>query len=93
MNSSITIKVTHPTGLHARPASMFVQTANKFDSEIQVKNLTENSEFSNAKSILGVLTLGVMQDNEIEIQASGDDSEAAINALKKLVEDNFGECQ
>jgi len=91
MNSTLTIKVTHPTGLHARPASLFVQTANQFTSEIKVKNLTEDSEPSNAKSILGVLTLGVMQDHEIEIVASGDDSEEAISALKELVEDNFGE--
>jgi len=91
MESSLSIRVTHTTGLHARPASLFVQTANQFSSEIKVKNLTEDSEPSNAKSILGVLTLGVMQDHEIEIVASGDDSEEAISALKKLVEDNFGE--
>ena len=91
MESSLKIKITHPTGLHARPASLFVQTANKFSSEIKVKNLTEDSEPSNAKSILGVLTLGVMQDHEIEINASGEDSDEAISALKALVEDNFGE--
>jgi phosphotransferase system HPr (HPr) family protein len=91
MKSTLKIKVTHPAGLHARPASLFVQTANKFASEIMVQNLTDKSEVVNAKSILNVLTLGVMQNHEIEIKADGDDAEQALAALKALIEDNFGE--
>lgn len=91
MKSTLKIKVTHPAGLHARPASLFVQTANKFDSDVKVQNLTDKSDPVNAKSILNVLTLGVMQDHEIEITAEGDDAEQAIQALKALIEDNFGE--
>lgn len=91
MKSTLKIKVTHPAGLHARPASLFVQTANKFSSEINVQNLTDKSDVANAKSILNVLTLGVMKDHEIEIVAEGDDAEEATKALKALVEDNFGE--
>jgi phosphotransferase system HPr (HPr) family protein len=91
MKSTLKIKVTHPAGLHARPASLFVQTANKFSSEVSVKNLTDKSDVVNAKSILNVLTLGVMKDHEIEITANGDDAESALQALKVLIEDNFGE--
>ncbi len=91
MTTSLKIKVSHPAGLHARPASLFVQTANKFESEIQVQNLTDESDIANAKSILTVLTLGVMQDHEIEITAEGSDSEEAVQALKALIESNFGE--
>jgi len=91
MKSTLKIKVTHASGLHARPASLFVQTANKYESEILVQNLTETSDCVNAKSILNVLTLGVMQDNEIEITAEGDDADKAIEDLKSLIDDEFGE--
>lgn len=91
MTSTLKITVTHPAGLHARPASLFVQTTNKFASEVTVQNLTDNSEAVNAKSILNVLTLGVMQNHEIEIKADGDDADQVVQALKTLIEDNFGE--
>jgi phosphotransferase system HPr (HPr) family protein len=86
-----TIQVKHKVGLHARPASLFVQTANKFSSQIKVRNLTGNGALVDAKSIIMVLTLGVMKDHEIQIQAEGPDEELALSALKKLIEDNFGE--
>jgi phosphotransferase system HPr (HPr) family protein len=86
-----TIPVRHKVGLHARPASLFVQTANKFASTINVKNLTVDGKFVDAKSIIMVLTLGVMKDHEILIQTEGADAESALEALKSLVEGNFGE--
>ena len=89
--STLKITVSHPAGLHARPASLFVQTANKFSSNIQVQNLTDDSDLANAKSILSILTLGVCQDHEIEITAEGEDAEDALKALQALIEDNFGE--
>jgi phosphotransferase system HPr (HPr) family protein len=91
MKSKLNIIVSHPAGLHARPASIFVQTANKFNSDIQVQNLTDYSALANAKSILSILTLGVCQGHEIEITAEGDDAEDALKALESLIEDNFGE--
>ncbi len=86
-----TIQVKHKVGLHARPASLFVQTANKFSSKIIVKNLTTKGDFVDAKSIIMVLTLGVMKDHEVSIQADGIDADAALSALKLLIESNFGE--
>ncbi len=86
-----TIQVRHKVGLHARPAAMFVQTAAKFSSKIRVKNLTANGNFVDAKSIIMVLTLGVMKDHEVVIQTDGADADAALAALKSLIEGNFGE--
>ena len=86
-----TIQVKHKVGLHARPASLFVQTAAKFSSTIKVKNLSANGNFVDAKSIIMVLTLGVMKDHEIVIQTEGADADAALDALKSLIEGNFGE--
>jgi phosphotransferase system HPr (HPr) family protein len=86
-----TIPVKHKVGLHARPASLFVQTAAKFSSKIQVKNLTTNGNFVDAKSIIMVLTLGVMRDHEVVIQTDGTDADAALDALKSLIEGNFAE--
>jgi phosphotransferase system HPr (HPr) family protein len=91
MKTNLKITVNHSAGLHARPASLFVQTANKFTSNISVQNITQDSPVSNAKSILSVLTLGVIQGHEIEIIAEGDDAEKAIIALESLIKENFGE--
>ena len=86
-----TIQVKHKVGLHARPASLFVQTAAKFSSAIKVKNLSANGNFVDAKSIIMVLTLGVMKDHEIQIQAEGADEADAVAALQALINNNFGE--
>ena len=86
-----TIQVKNKVGLHARPAALFVQTAAKFSSKIKVKNLTTNGNFVDAKSIIMVLTLGVMKDHEVVIQTEGADADAALGALRALIENNFGE--
>ena len=86
-----TIQVKNKVGLHARPASLFVQTAAKFSSKIKVKNLTTNGNFVDAKSIIMVLTLGVMKDHEVVIQTEGAEADAALGALRALIENNFGE--
>lgn len=85
------ILVQNKVGLHARPASVFVQAANKFESEITVRNVTTNGEPVDAKSILMVLTLGVMQNHEIEVCAEGPDEQKAVEGLDELVRNNFGE--
>jgi phosphocarrier protein HPr len=88
------IVVNNKVGLHARPASQFVQEAAKYKSEIKVSAYdpdTNELREANAKSILGVLTLGVFQGMEITIHAEGEDEESAVDNLRKLVENNFGE--
>lgn len=84
----ITLTVRHEVGLHARPAALFVQTAKQFNCDIQV---THGEREANAKSILGVLTLGANQGAVITIRAEGEDADQALAALEALVEDNFGE--
>ncbi|MBA4543040.1 MULTISPECIES: HPr family phosphocarrier protein [Thermoactinomyces] len=70
------------TGLHARPAALFVQEANKFTSEIFVVKGTKKV---NAKSIMGIMSLAVSRGAEITIVADGSDEEAAVNKLAEIV--------
>ena len=70
-------------GLHARPASLFVESAKKFKSNILIK---KDNQLANAKSILEVLSLGVEMGDEIEVICEGEDAEQASQALKNLIE-------
>jgi phosphotransferase system HPr (HPr) family protein len=83
-----TLIIHHEVGLHARPASIFVKTASSFKSKITV---THGERSTNAKSILGVLTLGAHKDAHITISAEGEDAIEALDVLETLVRDNFGE--
>jgi phosphocarrier protein HPr len=72
-------KVVAETGIHARPATLLVQTASRFDSEI---TLEYKGKTVNLKSIMGVMSLGVGQGAEIKIAANGNDANDAIQALE-----------
>lgn len=85
------IKVQHEVGLHARPASLFVKKASSFQSNIQIRNVSGDSEWVDAKSILGVLTLGVERNHIVEIKVEGSDEEQASDTIKNLIEMNFQE--
>lgn len=74
--------VKNKQGLHARPAAVFVQIANKFDSRITVKR---NDEEVNGKSIMGILMLGAEKGSSIIIEAEGMDAESAILELEKII--------
>ena len=89
--AEITVRITNKVGLHARPASQFVQAAKKYKSNIRVMNITTGGAPVDAKSILGVLTLGVLQYHSIHIEAAGEDANEAIAGLENLVATNFGE--
>lgn len=80
--------ITNKLGLHARPAALFVQTANRFDAviEIQKEDLT-----ADGKSIMGIMTLAAEMGAPIVVRASGKDAQSALEALAKLIESNFGE--
>ncbi|MCC7129490.1 MAG: hypothetical protein B6D39_07155 [Anaerolineae bacterium UTCFX2] len=84
----MTLTIHHKSGLHARPAAMFVQTANKYQSVIKVKH---GEREVNAKSIMGILTLGASQGAVVTVRAEGDDADLALSGLRELVENNFGE--
>lgn len=87
----IQVTVRHKVGLHARPAALFVKLATSFPCDIQVGNISTGSKAANAKSILGVLALGVNSGNEIVIHAEGEREDDALAALRDMVESNFGE--
>lgn len=74
--------VKNKQGLHARPAAIFVQIANKFDSRITVRRDTEEV---NGKSIMGILMLGAEKGSLIIIEAEGQDAEVAMIELEKIV--------
>lgn len=77
------IKIKNKTGLHARPAAMFVETAKKFKSEVSV---FKGNKSANAKNILQVLALGVDYGDEIILKVSGEDEDKALKELVHLVE-------
>ena len=78
----ITVCVTDPVGLHARPATVAVSTASKVKSEV---NITFKGRDVNMKSIMGVMSLGVPTQSEITITCTGDDEEAAIVAIEEAL--------
>ena len=82
-NDSIKLIVINDVGLHARPAALFVQTAQNFRAEITVRY---GEQKGNAKSLLAILGLGIGRGAEIYVEATGPDSQLALKALKKLVE-------
>jgi phosphotransferase system HPr (HPr) family protein len=87
-----TVELRNPSGLHARPAATFVKAATSFKSYIRVVNLTRDSEKSAAaKSMLGVLGLGVSHGHSIRITAEGDDADDAVRTLREMVEAGLGE--
>ena len=74
--------VKNKQGLHARPAAVFVQIANKFDARITVRH---DDEEVNGKSIMGILMLGAEKDSLIVVEVDGLDAEAALVELEKLI--------
>ena len=82
------VVVQNQVGLHARPATFFIQKANEFKSSIWVE---KEERRVNAKSLLGVLSLGIVGGTEITVIADGVDEEEAVNALVKLVESGFAD--
>ena len=83
------VNVTNAVGLHARPAAVFVSEAGRFASQIRVRNVTRNTPWVDAKSILSVLTLGVEPQHEIEIMADGPDDTQAAETLQQLIASDF----
>ena len=82
------VLVQNQVGLHARPATFFIQKANEYKSSIWVE---KEERRVNAKSLLGVLSLGIVGGTNIRIIADGGDEEEAVNALVELVNSGFSE--
>ena len=82
------VTVENQVGLHAHPATFFIQKANEFKSSIWVE---KEDRRVNAKSLLGVLSLGIVGGTRIRVIADGPDEEAAVEALIKLVNTGFSD--
>ncbi|MBQ2755531.1 MAG: HPr family phosphocarrier protein [Oscillospiraceae bacterium] len=82
------VTVQNQVGLHARPATFFIQKANEFKSSIWIE---KEERRVNAKSLLGVLSLGIVGGTEIRVIADGIDEQAAVDALVTLVNSGFAE--
>ena len=84
------VLVQNRTGLHARPATEFIALANEYQSKITIR-LASEEDAVNAKSIMRLLSIGIGQGDEIVISATGEDENAAVDALVALIETKFGE--
>ena len=82
------VVINNQVGLQARPATFFIQKANEFKSSIWVE---KDERRVNAKSLLGVLSLGIVKGTSITIIADGTDEEAAIDTLSQLIDSDFSE--
>jgi phosphocarrier protein HPr len=82
-----TVTLRSKSGLHARPAAIFVQRAKEFRSQV---TLTKNGKTANAKSILSVLTLGAEQGDQVALKVDGEDAEVALDKLASLLEEDLG---
>ena len=82
------VEVKNQVGLHARPATFFIQKANEYQSSIWVE---KEERRVNAKSLLGILSLGIVGGAKIRIIADGSDEQLAVDGLVKLVESGFSE--
>lgn len=82
------VTVNNEVGLHARPATFFIQKANEFKSGVWVE---KDERRVNAKSLLGVLSLGIVKGMSFNLIADGSDEKEAVEALVKLINANFAE--
>ena len=86
----IRVTLTNRQGLHARPAHLFVQTANAYASTLRVGR-TDQEERVDGKSIMGMMMLAAERGVELELEATGPDADGMLRALAELVSANFGE--
>ncbi len=82
------VTINNQVGLHARPATFFIQKANEFKSNIWIE---KDERKVNAKSLLGVLSLGIVKGTTVKITADGSDEKDALNTLENLILSDFTE--
>ena len=82
--ANFTAKITDPVGLHSRPASEVAQAAAKFESDIKI---TSGDKSGNLKSIINIIALGIKQGEDVTIEATGADADAAVAEIEKVMKD------
>ncbi|MFC4023703.1 phosphocarrier protein HPr [Oceanobacillus longus] len=83
-----TFTITAETGVHARPATLLVNKAGQYNSEVEV---SYKGKKVNLKSIMGVMSLGIPKDAEIEVSAEGSDEEEALSGVGEVIKEHLGE--
>ncbi|OZU88560.1 phosphocarrier protein HPr [Virgibacillus indicus] len=83
-----TFTITADTGVHARPATLLVNKAGQYESDVEV---SYNGKSVNLKSIMGVMSLGIPKGAEISVTATGGDEEDAINGVSEVIKEHLGE--
>ncbi|CDQ39221.1 MULTISPECIES: phosphocarrier protein HPr [Virgibacillus] len=83
-----TFTITADTGVHARPATLLVNKAGQFESEVEI---AYNDKTVNLKSIMGVMSLGIPKGAEIKITTNGPDEEEALNGVEEVIKEHLGE--
>ena len=84
------LEIRNKLGLHARAAALFVQTVNRFSSQVNVSN---DGTTADGRSIMEMLMLGATQGSKIQVEIIGDDAEKALRAIEKLLENRFHEAE
>ena len=82
------LEIQNKLGLHARAAALFVQTVNKFSSQVTVTN---DGQTADGRSIMGMLTLGAPQGSKIQVEVTGEDADKVLRAIEKLLDSRFNE--
>ncbi|HEX9625431.1 MAG TPA: HPr family phosphocarrier protein [Acidiferrobacterales bacterium] len=82
------LTIVNKLGMHARASAKFVSLASQFEAEI---TLGRNGQHANGKSIMGIMMLAAAQGSELELRVDGKDEDRALQALRELVENRFGE--
>ena len=88
---SIELELRNPSGLHARPAALFVRAAAASRSRIRVANLDRGGNDADARSILAILGLGASRGHRLRITADGEDAAEALGTLRAMIEAGLGE--
>lgn len=83
-----TFTITADTGVHARPATLLVNKAGQYESEVE---MSYNDKKVNLKSIMGVMSLGIPKGAEIKVTADGSDAEEAIKGIEEIIKEHLGE--
>jgi dihydroxyacetone kinase phosphotransfer subunit len=83
--------IDNPSGLHARPAALFVKAASRHDADVQLADLDSGAAAVSGRSLIALMALGVRPGTRVRVSASGPEAAAAIDELRALVDDGFGE--
>lgn len=90
-DATVEATLRNPMGLHSRPAALVVKAVAPFDARVTVSNATTGSAPASAASMIGLLALGAAEGHRLEISAVGREADQAVEAVRKLVADGFGE--